>query len=241
MRRITARWCMPPSTPSCATSAPGFPPDAEPRLLAAMDAALDARSLRPALSAWWRPRLRRIATWLAAAERDRRLGAGLAHIASEKDATWLLPTERAFTLTGRADRIERRYDGGIAILDYKTGTPPSGRDVEAGLAPQLLLEAAMAADGAFGADLVGRACELTYWHLTGGFVPGEAVSLFKQDADKIGATVGIARKSLAGLVAKFDDPNHPYLSQPHPGQAPRFSDYAQLARVAEWAALEEGE
>ena len=150
-------------------------------------------------------------------------------------------TALPFTLKGRADRMERRVDGGIAILDYKTGSPPSARDVQAGLAPQLLLEAAMAADGAFGAALVGPASELTYWHLTGGFVPGEVTSLFKQDAAAIGTVVATARERLAGLVAAFDDPDHPYLSQPHPGQAPRFSDYTQLARVAEWAALEEGE
>ena len=219
----------------------GFPPDAEQRLVAAMDAALDQQALRPALAAWWRPRLRRIATWLAEAERDRRLGVGLAHIASETVGEWTLPTVMPFTLKGRADRMERRVDGGIAILDYKTGTPPSARDVQAGLAPQLLLEAAMAADGAFGAALVGPASELTYWHLTGGFVPGEATSLFKQDPAAIGAVVATARDRLAALVAAFDDPDHPYLSQPHPGQAPRFSDYTQLARVAEWAALEEGE
>ncbi len=53
--------------------------------------------------------------------------------------------------------------------------------------------------------------------------------------------VDTARGKLSALVAAFDDPAHPYLSQPHPGQAPRFSDYTQLARVAEWAALEEGE
>ncbi len=105
--------------------------------MAATDAALDAQALRPALAAWWRPRLHRIAAWVAEAERDRRLGAGLAHVASERDGTWPVPTPLAFTLTGRADRIERRYDGGIAILDYKTGTPPSARDVAAGLAPQL--------------------------------------------------------------------------------------------------------
>ena len=51
--------------------------------LAAMDGALDRQALRPALAAWWRPRLRRIAAWLAEAERDRRLGPGLAHVASE--------------------------------------------------------------------------------------------------------------------------------------------------------------
>ena len=218
-----------------------LPPDAEARLQTAMDTALEAQSLRPALTAWWRPRLRRIATWLATAERDRRLGPGLAHVVSEKAGDWPLPIGRDFALSGRADRIERRVDGGIAILDYKTGTPPSAREVQAGLAPQLLLEAAMAADGAFGAEVAGQAHELTYWHLTGGFVPGEVMSLFDQDPAAIGAVVDTARRRLADLVAKFDDPSHPYLSQPHPGQAPRFSDYTQLARVAEWAALEEGE
>ncbi len=218
-----------------------FPPDAERRLVAATDAALDAQGLRPALAAWWRPRLRRIAAWVATAERDRRAGAGLSHIASERDGVWLAPVTPDFTLRGRADRIERRFDGGIAILDYKTGTPPSETQVEAGLAPQLLLEAAMAADGAFGPEMAGRACELTYWHLTGGFVPGKVISLFGQDADGIADQVDTARAKLSALVAAFDDPAHPYLSQPHPGQAPRFSDYTQLARVAEWAALEEGE
>ena len=216
-----------------------FPPDAEARLVAATDVALAARGLRPALAAWWRPRLRRIAAWVATAERDRRVGMGLTHLASEKDGAWQVPAPLAFTLTGRADRIERRFDGGIAILDYKTGTPPPERDVAAGLAPQLLLEAAMAADGAFGPEMAGRACELTYWHLTGGFVPGEVTSLFKQDAATIGGMVGTAREKLSALVARFDDPAHPYLSQPHPGQAARFSDYTQLARAAEWAALEE--
>ena len=218
-----------------------FPPDAEQRLVAAMDAALAAQDLRPALAAWWRPRLRRIASWVVTAERDRRIGAGLAGIVSEKDGAWPVPSGMPFTLTGRADRIERRTDGSIAILDYKTGVPPSARDVAAGLAPQLPLEAAMAADGAFGPELVGSASELTYWHLTGGFQPGEATSLFRGDADKIGQTVGMAREKLAALVDAFDVPERPYLSQPHPGQAPRFSDYTQLARVAEWAALEEGE
>ena len=218
-----------------------FPPDAEARLLAAMDAALLARDLRPALAAWWRPRLRRIAAWLAVAERDRRGGSGLVHIASETDGKWVVPGPVAFTLTGRADRIERRSNSALAILDYKTGQPPSGKDVETGLAPQLPLEAAMAADGAFGQEVAGRAAELTYWHLTGGFVPGVVTSLFKGNADTIDATVATARAKLAALVAAFDSADKPYLSQPHPGQAPRFSDYTQLARVAEWAAVEDGE
>ena len=218
-----------------------FPPDAQARLAAAMDAALDRQDLRPALASWWRPRLHRIAAWVAEAERDRRLGQGLSHIASERPGTWTLDTPLPFTLRGRADRIERRFDGSIAILDYKTGAVPTSGAVEAGLAPQLPLEAAMAAAGAFGAELAGRAFELVYWHLSGGFVPGEATALFKGDPAAAAAAADTAAVNLAALVAKFDDPAQPYLSQPHPGAAPRFSDYTQLARVAEWAALEDGE
>lgn len=218
-----------------------FPPDAEARLVRAMDAALDDQDLRPALAAWWRPRLRRIAAWLAEAERDRRLGQGLAAIASEQSGQWVLDLPHTFTLKGRADRIERRFDASIAILDYKTGAVPSAADVAAGLAPQLPLEAAMAAAGAFGPEVQGQAHELVYWHLTGGYVPGEVRSLFNGDSGEIAAVVTTAAERLAALVTRYDDPAQPYLSQPHPGAAPRFNDYTQLARVAEWAALEEGE
>ena len=42
-------------------------------------------------------------------------------------------------------------------------------------------------------------------------------------------------QALRDLVAAFDDPATPYLSCPRPEAAPRYSDYAQLARVKEWA------
>ncbi|MGI4953390.1 MAG: double-strand break repair protein AddB, partial [Janthinobacterium lividum] len=223
------------------TAGISFPPNAEGLLMDQMDLALDRQELRPALAAWWRPRLRRIAAWVAEAERDRRLGHGLAHIASEEKAAWAVGTTVPFTLRGRADRLERRQDGSIAILDYKTGTVPKAADVASGLAPQLPLEAAMAAAGAFGPELTGREFELVYWHLSGGFVPGEITTLFKGDPTTTRESVETARAKLTALVNRFDNPDQPYLSQPHPGSAPRFNDYTQLARVAEWAALEDGE
>ena len=106
----------------------------------------------------------------------------------------------------------------------------------AGLAPQLLLEAAMAAAQGFGPDLVGEANELVYWHLSGGMDAGKSAPLFKKNPADIPAAVLNAKDRLADLIDQFDDPTRPYLSCPHPGLAPRFSDYAQLARVAEWSA-----
>ena len=60
-----------------------------------------------------------------------------------------LDNERTFVLSARADRIERRRDGTFAILDYKTGQPPTGKQVRMGLSPQLTLEAAILREGGF--------------------------------------------------------------------------------------------
>jgi ATP-dependent helicase/nuclease subunit B len=67
------------------------------------------------------------------------------------------------------------------------------------------------------------------------------VSLFKGNGVAIATAVAAAAEALGRLIDTFDDPGRPYLSHPHPGRAPRFADYAQLARVAEWSAAGEGE
>ena len=56
---------------------------------------------------------------------------------------------RPFVLRGKADRIDRLTTGGLVIIDYKTGRVPTSPQVEALHAPQLPLEAAMVAAGAF--------------------------------------------------------------------------------------------
>jgi ATP-dependent helicase/nuclease subunit B len=202
-----------------------WPADAAGQLRRSMDRALMEADLREALAAWWAPRLERIADWVAQVETERRSEHHPIALAAEASGTLELSRPGGlFRLTGRADRIERRHTGGLAILDYKTGTPPSQKEVDAGLAPQLLLEAAMAEAGAFGEGVKGEADELSYWHMTGGFLPGEVRSLFKD-------------KALCSLIDTYDASDRCYLSQPQPGMAPRYSDYAQLARVAEWAAV----
>ena len=94
----------------------------------------------------------------------------------------------------------------------------------------------MAEAGAFGDAVAGKAEELTYWHLSGGFHAGELRLLFKGDTTATASAVLVAREALCSLIDAYDAPDRCYLSQPQPGSAPRFSDYAQLARVAEWAA-----
>jgi ATP-dependent helicase/nuclease subunit B len=50
--------------------------------------------------------------------------------------------------------------------------------------------------------------------------------------------MALAHAALAGLrrlVGTFDLPHTPYQSVPDPETAPRFSDYAHLARIKEWS------
>ena len=42
------------------------------------------------------------------------------------------------------------------------------------------------------------------------------------------------------LIAMFDLQTTPYISQPNPKYAPKYSDYEHLARIAEWKVVEEG-
>jgi ATP-dependent helicase/nuclease subunit B len=216
-----------------------WPADAAERLTRAMEQTLAEADLRMALREWWGPRLRRIAAWVAAHETARRAAVAPVRVLAEVKGDWTLPVPRGFRLTGRADRIEIRPDGTLAILDYKTGTLPPAANAENGHASQLTLEAAMAAAGAFGPRARGPVSELAYWRLTGGYIPGEAQVLLKGDRDLLAKAAAEAEASLLRLIVAFDDPDRAYLSQPHPGRRLRFPEYAQLARVAEWESAED--
>jgi ATP-dependent helicase/nuclease subunit B len=216
-----------------------WPADAAPLLRAALSHALQAERLRPALEAWWAPRFERIADWIAAHETARRAAAPPAAILSELKGQWRLAS-RDFLLVGRADRIEIGADGNLAILDYKTGQPPPRRDIAAGLTLQLPLEAAMAAEGAFAGVPRGSATgALLYWHLTGGHTAGDEKPIRPKPPETIADQIAGAVARLEALIDAYDRPAQSYLSQPRPGAAPRYTDYAQLARVAEWAGVDD--
>ncbi len=228
-----------------------WPHDAVTPLRQAFLDSLDAASLRPALASWWRPRLLRIADWVAQAEAGRRESASPRAILTEaKGRATITDTPGGpFTLTGRADRIDLFDDGKMALLDYKTGTVPSTKEVIAGWSPQLPLEAAMLTLGAFpeatkhfSADENSNSevGELIYWRLTGGAEPGSE-TVVKSKEISLAELAQQAWESLRQRVAAYDSKAQPYLSHPHPGKPPRFADYAQLARVTEWStAREEG-
>ncbi len=216
-----------------------LPADAAARLMALGQQSFGETLARPGVWAFWWPRFMRIAEWIAAQETQRRplLDEILSEIAGM--ASFEAPQGR-FVLTGRADRIERRRDGTIALIDYKTGGAPSSPEVAQGYAPQLPLEAMMIEQGGFAGVASGAVAELAYWRLTGGDPAGEVKSP-ESDPAKLRALIDGAAAGLKRLVATFDDPATPYRATPSPERAPRYSDYAHLERLKEWLAGSEAE
>jgi ATP-dependent helicase/nuclease subunit B len=176
-----------------------------------------------------------VAPWVLEFERRRRPGARLV-VETKGEHTFDTPAG-PFTVTARADRIEARGKA-ADILDFKTGSAPTQAQVDAGLAPQLTLTAAILAAGGFaelGTMLPG---ELLYVKVSGGRVPG------KEEARSAGDAIALAAKALAGLkrrVAKFDNPAEPYVSWAAPQFMTSYGDYDHLARVWEWHVIGEAE
>jgi ATP-dependent helicase/nuclease subunit B len=185
---------------------------------------------QPGLWAFWWPRFEQVARWFVSVEQARR--PDIASSQTEVGGSILLPAPGGdFTLTAKVDRIDHFRVGGAAIIDYKTGKPPSWAAVEKGFAPQLSLEAAMLAKGAFRNIAASPAAALEYWHLKGGRDGGK-ISTNKTNA------AALADEALAGLlalVAKFDDPLTAYACQPSPAWAPKYREYDHLARIREWS------
>jgi ATP-dependent helicase/nuclease subunit B len=183
---------------------------------------------RPGAWAFWWPRFERIARWLVA--EDAAYRARIVESLTECEGRWTFRSSGGpFTITAKADRIDRLFDGGFLLIDYKTGGIPKPATVEAGFAPQLPLEGAILRDGGFGA-ISGSVAGLEYWRLSGGRPAGERCPIAENDPS---ALIDRVVTRVKALIDRFDDPDTPYLAVPSPRWAPRFSDYRHLERIAE--------
>jgi ATP-dependent helicase/nuclease subunit B len=197
---------------------------------------------RPEARALWWPRFQRIARWFGEWETARRDVIDAITAETHGEISIKLDHERSFVLTARADRIERRQGGGYAILDYKTGQPPTGKQVRMGLSPQLTLEAAILREGGFPSiDAGASVSQLVYVRLSGNNPPGEERILelkYKQgdEPQPPDTAAAEARAKLEALIRAFDDENQPYTSLNLPMWTNRYGAYDDLARIKEWSA-----
>ena len=197
---------------------------------------------RPEAKALWWPRFQRIVGWFADWETARRDNLGKILAETEGKIEIPLDNARTFILSARADRIEQRHDGSFAILDYKTGQPPTGKQVRMGLSPQLTLEAAILREGGFEhIDAGASVGELVYVRLSGNNPPGEQrtleLKLRNNDTPQPpDAAADEARLKLEALIRAFENEEQAYTSLNLSMWSNRYGAYDDLARIKEWSA-----
>jgi ATP-dependent helicase/nuclease subunit B len=207
-----------------------LPPDAFDRLIAIAETVFAEMAVPLATLSLWRPRFARAARWFLDTEHERRprITASVAEINGK--CSFDAPAG-TFTLRGRADRIDVLKSGSAAIVDYKTGSPPSNKQVDTLLAPQLPLEGVILASGGFAEIGPLTATELIYMRLSGGATPGE----LRYVGSNVLELVEKSAAQLKGRIALFDDKDVPYPSRVAPLRSDIVGDYDHLARVREWS------
>lgn len=216
-------------------------PDALETMRALAHARFEAAGLPDDIALIWWLRIEAAFTGIRDFEIDR-LG-DIKQAYAELKATPVAIGDTGVRLGGRADRIDVRRDGFIDIIDYKTGSAPSGKQVRKHLAPQLTLEGAMAMRGAFEDLGTYKPGNYLYVKLDS---RGKVVStrVVDEAKDEVDATTlaDVAWEKLTKLVTAFANPKHGYQSLRRPETGKSFGqDYDHLARVAEWRLAEESD
>ncbi|MGH6906475.1 MAG: double-strand break repair protein AddB [Aestuariivirga sp.] len=208
-----------------------LPPDALDHLLRLGKQHFTPLLSNPDVETFWWPQFVRIAHWFIAEEIGQRQGVD--QIYSEIDGrTEFAVAGLPFTLTCRADRIDVLADGTARIIDYKTGKVPTAPQVAAGLAPQLTLQAAMLADGAFPELGKRQSREIAYVKLSAGDPPGEVI------IPKLESIMDCAREHMAGLMSlltAYADPQQAYLPRVMMEKEDDAGDCDHFSRYREWA------
>lgn len=146
-----------------------------------------------------------------------------------------------FTLTGKADRIDKLKSNTLEVIDYKTGTPPSGGEIISGLSPQMTLEAVLLRENGFEKIKPTNDIKISYWRLNGKNEGGEIIPIPSKTAKKdVSDLIEEAHIGLKNILNKFRDEKTPYTASPRPDKI-KFNDYALLSREKEWLTADDSD
>jgi ATP-dependent helicase/nuclease subunit B len=202
--------------------------DCDPgRLRPRTERLLQDEAIHPMLRALWAPRLLEAIDWIAEMER-RNQALGRRPLTAEATGETALA---GIVVHGRVDRIDRLAGGGLAIIDYKTGAPPTQKAVREGFALQLGLLGLIGRAGGF-ADAQGDPEAFEYWSLQR--YRGSFGRLMCPDKDMApGEFLEHAYRNFADAAGKWLSGSEPFTAKLNPAYAP-YGDYDQLMRLEEW-------
>ena len=207
------------------------------KLLSRAEELLANPAFHPAIRVLWQPRVTQALAWIAQ-ETSAMREAGRTIISTESKGTL---TVAGVELNGRADRIDRDANGGLVIVDYKSGHSPTAKSVKAGFKIQLGLLGAMADAGTI-KGVSGKAQGFEYWSLGKsrqkqkglGYINLPATEKNGMLADFIPEALKFAREALEDWIVG----DKPFTAKLHPEYAP-YDDYNQLMRLNEWYGRQE--
>jgi ATP-dependent helicase/nuclease subunit B len=198
---------------------------------------LDRISAHPLLRALWRPRLMSALAWIEQEVAEAN-GHGRRVAASEIAGAMHVGGIRVH---GRADRIDRLADGTLAIVDYKTGAPPSGSRVQQGFALQLGLIGLIARSGGFD-GIAGEPRCFEYWSFAkkqGNDTLGYRSEPILEGRRKTGLTrdefLAVTWGFLTDAIDRWILGDAPFTARLNPDLSD-YNDFDQLMRLDEWIA-----
>ncbi len=202
---------------------------------AVADEVLDKRNAHPLMRGLWRPRLFAALEWAVQEISDLQREVVRAE-------GWGEMRVDGVRIYGKVDRIDRLPEGGLAIVDYKTGSPPSGAQVAKGYALQLGTLGLMAQAGGF-KGLSGEPEKFEYWSLakdpkgksdTGfGYVNTPLLEGRKRSGIPPEDFLPEASRFLNDALGKWIKGEEPFTARLNP-DATNYDTYDQLMRLDEW-------
>ena len=155
---------------------------------------------------------------------------------------------RGATLFGRIDRLDLLENGDYAVVDYKTGSPPTGKEVEAGYALQLGTLGLMVGLGGFAKEGIhGEASRFEYWSLakdskgkseTGfGYVQTPLLEGGKRSGIRPEDFIPEAQRYLDDALDRWILGEEGFTARLNP-DAKVYNQYDQLMRLDEWLGRE---
>lgn len=203
---------------------PDMPPELlRARFLTLADEVLARDVPWPAARAFWSARMAGIADQIVSDELARR--AEGRPVVIENRGKIRVPGFEV-TLTARPDRIDQLNDGRVVIYDYKSGPPPSDKQIAA-FEKQLVLQAAMARRGGFPdlgpVDVAG----IRYIQLGGEGRSFDRAYSPELEAENWEGFVRLLAAYMTGAVG--------FTSMRAPQMLSFAGDYDHLARYGEWA------
>lgn len=198
--------------------------------------ALFARRLPPAVQAVWQTRFEKLAPdiidfWLSRQEE------GWHQHALEQDTK---SDKTPVPIFAVLDRVDGSASGDMSILDYKTGSLPSEKDMLTGAQPQLAMEALVWLAEHPDAHVV----ELVYFRLPAGSRKGAEKKVMVQGEEKMQTLLTHTEDGLTRLKNTYQGANKTWPAVAGGASAVQLEgacamcDYSGLCRVKEWVSAQ---